>query len=66
MDRTVTELLKALELGLQMRALQKSYFKTRSYVDLRDAQAAERAFDKAAQAALDSVTNEVTQGNLLP
>lgn len=66
MDPIVTDLLRVLELGVQMRELQKSYFRSRHLQDLRDAQKAERAFDKQAKAALDNVAAAVTQGRLLP
>lgn len=62
----VTELLKALELGVEMRKLQRYYFKNRDSITLRDALKAETAFDKQAKAVLDRIAVEATKGNFLP
>lgn len=66
LDATVTALLKALELGVEMRRLQTHYFRYRSTVALRDAQKAERAFDAQAKAALEMVGAQLAQNRLLP
>lgn len=41
-------LLSALEKAVKMRALQKDYFRTRNLKTLRQAQLAEREFDRLA------------------
>jgi hypothetical protein len=46
----IEELQAALEVAVEMRALQKAYFKSRKKDALIDSKLAETAFDRAAQA----------------
>jgi len=62
----VTQLLKVLELGIQMRALQTDYFRTRNKQTLRDALKAETEFDRQAKDVLNKVAQAAVQGDLLP
>jgi hypothetical protein len=54
---SVEQLREVIKLGVEMRAAQKQYFRTRSPVNLEASKAKERAFDLAAALALETQTD---------